>query len=186
MKDCKVCKNGADLDKDIYVKKNIYEGDCKVIGCNVCNKYYHIPKVKAERYENKGYPIVIDNFLTPTHLVYDEEILNFEDTFFNSCEVQQMIGDKIISKPFRTKQGTFQITTDKVTKKSTVQYGDKTMSGSLMQLVTFLADEAIKHEKKLGAFKLPTMPDLPPMPMMTEPIVEVKDEVIVDELDLWA
>ena len=190
---CKVCKNGEDLEKETFVKKNLYESDDKVIGCNECNKYYHIPKVKAERYERGGYPLVVDNFLTLTHLVYDEEILNFEDTFFNSCEVQQMIGNKIISKPFRTKQGTFQITTDKITKESTVQHGGKTITGSLMQLVTFLADEAIKHEKKFGAIALPPMPsieipkvhtDLPKIPPMTEEkVVEKKNEVIVDNLD---
>ena len=159
-KHCPACLDGKRFEKDIHIKTDSKANDYTQRICGECFTKYHIPYVLSnlEIDTPRGIrltPARIERFsetsLTKSnehlHIVkialdFDNKVKDMEQT---ECNGQHQW---IESYPFKTAEGVYSVKSCLNCKESTITHNGTTYGGTIMELVTFVADMGVAYEKE--------------------------------------
>jgi len=170
---CPTCKNGIVFKEyPKTYKTDEFSNDYDTHICGECLTLYKIPRIQIKDLyiDSEGEDLtedIIDEF------DFEKEVLNNKNYGYFILKItqelnkeakkmwKQIIKEKdaydnfglhkhiwITSRPFRTSEGTFQVKSCPICNKATINYKGKEYLDDLNKIVTFIAQQGIKHERE--------------------------------------
>jgi len=173
--DCQVCMNGkvfSDMPK-VY-KADEFSNNYETHICGSCLSLYKIPRIqiKGLYIDSKGVDITEE---TINEFNINKEVLTNDNYSYFVLKITQEINKEakkmweailkekdsfdefglhkhiwIKSRPFKTAEGTFQVSSCPICNQATINYKDKVYVDDLNKIIVFIAQQGIKYEREVS------------------------------------